>query len=152
MNGQGGCYDLSHYGRLSAHSCDGAGPLLRDLPSRTASSLSHSCGHRSCSYLDGNPSPCALKFPHRLTMRFRRGALRGDWPSPRKDADMRIEYIRTLKGDNIYHDAPVLVMQLALEDLAGKETHEVTGFTSRLLTMLPGIKQHYCGRGRTGEL
>ncbi|MFL6276841.1 MAG: cyanophycin synthetase family protein [Blastocatellia bacterium] len=65
---------------------------------------------------------------------------------------MRIEYIRTLNGDNIYHDAPVLVMQLALEDLAGKETHEVTSFMSRLLTMLPGIKQHYCGRGRTGEL
>jgi cyanophycin synthetase len=65
---------------------------------------------------------------------------------------MKIENIQTLRGENVYHDAPVLVMTLNLEELAGKETHEVTGFMDRLLRLLPGIKQHYCERGRTGDL
>jgi len=65
---------------------------------------------------------------------------------------MRIQNIETLKGNNDYHAEPVLVMKLELEDLAGKETHEVTGFTDKLLTLLPGIKQHYCVTGRTGDL
>src|SRR5205085_5709548 len=55
-------------------------------------------------------------------------------------------------GDNGYHDAPVLSMTLDLEELAGKETHEVTGFMNQLLTLLPGIKQHHCSMGRTGDL
>ena len=65
---------------------------------------------------------------------------------------MRIENIRTLQRNNPYHSAPVLVMALDLTDLAGKETHEVTGFTDQLLRLLPGIKQHYCATGRTGDL
>ena len=65
---------------------------------------------------------------------------------------MRIKNIETLKRNNDYHAGPVLVMELELDDLAGKETHEVTGFTDKLLTLLPGIKQHYCATGRTGDL
>lgn len=65
---------------------------------------------------------------------------------------MRIKNIRTLKRNNSYHTEPVLAMELDLADLAGKETHEVTGFTATLLTMMPGIKQHYCATGRTGDL
>jgi cyanophycin synthetase len=57
---------------------------------------------------------------------------------------MRIEDIRTLTGSNIYHDGSVLVMTLNLGELAGKETHEVTGFMDQLMTLLPGIKQHHC--------
>lgn len=60
---------------------------------------------------------------------------------------MRIENIRTAKGKNIYHDTSVLVMTLHLEELARKETHEVTGFMNQLLTMLPGINQHHCANG-----
>jgi cyanophycin synthetase len=61
---------------------------------------------------------------------------------------MRIEEIRTLNGANIYHHASVLVMTLNLEELAGKETHEVTGFMDQLLTLLPGINQHHFAHGR----
>ena len=61
---------------------------------------------------------------------------------------MRIEEIRTVNGANIYHHASVLVMTLNLEELAGKETHEVTGFMDQLLTLLPGIIQHHCAHGR----
>ena len=62
---------------------------------------------------------------------------------------MRIENIRTAKGKSIYHNTSVLVMTLHLEELARKETHEVTGFMSQLLTMLPGINQHHCANGKT---
>jgi cyanophycin synthetase len=65
-----------------------------------------------------------------------------------EDADMRIEDIRTLNGANSYHHASVLVMTLDQEELAGKETHEVTGFMDQLLTLLPGIIQHHCASGR----
>lgn len=65
---------------------------------------------------------------------------------------MRIENIKALKGDNLYTNAPVLVMTLNLEELAGKETHEVTGFMDQLLTLLPGIIHHHCANGKTGEL
>ena len=61
---------------------------------------------------------------------------------------MRIEEIRTLNGANIYHHASVLVMTLNLEELTGKETHEVTGFMDQLLTLLPGIIQHHVAHGR----
>ncbi len=60
---------------------------------------------------------------------------------------MKIEKTMSLAGANIYHSAPVLVMTLNLEELAGKETHEVTGFMDQLLTLLPGIKQHHCANG-----
>jgi len=65
---------------------------------------------------------------------------------------MRIEKIRTLDSANLYHDAPVLVMTLDLEELAGKETHEITGFMDRLLTLLPGIKQHHCASAESATL
>src|SRR5919202_6182856 len=65
---------------------------------------------------------------------------------------MRIEDITTLNGANRYHDAPLLVMTLNLEELVGKDTHEVTGFMNQLLTLLPGIKHHHCADGRTGDL
>jgi cyanophycin synthetase len=64
---------------------------------------------------------------------------------------MRIEEIRSLAGANIYHHASVLVMSLDLGELAGKETHEVTGFMDQLLTLLPGIKQHHCADAGTGS-
>ncbi|MEN3332014.1 MAG: cyanophycin synthetase [Blastocatellia bacterium] len=60
---------------------------------------------------------------------------------------MRIETIRTLNGANLYHHASVLVMTLDMGELAGKETHEVTGFMDQLLTLLPGIQQHHCASG-----
>lgn len=60
---------------------------------------------------------------------------------------MRIEDIRTLNGANNYHHSSVLVMTLNQEELAGKETHEVTGFMDQLLTLLPGIIQHHCASG-----
>src|SRR5437763_251956 len=63
---------------------------------------------------------------------------------------MKIRDIRTIAGPNIYSHKPVLVMRLDLEDLNEKESYEVPGFIDRLLALLPGIHEHYCGLGRPG--
>src|SRR3954452_10740638 len=63
---------------------------------------------------------------------------------------MQIRDIRTIAGPNIYSHKPVLVMRLDLEDLNEKESYEVRGFIDRLLALLPGIHEHYCGLGRPG--
>jgi cyanophycin synthetase len=70
----------------------------------------------------------------------------------KREVDMKITGIKTLNGANGYCDAPVLVMTLEMEELAGKETHEVTGFMNQLLMLLPDIKHHHCVTGRTGAL
>src|SRR5436190_2769598 len=65
---------------------------------------------------------------------------------------MIIRSIRHLDGPNIYLYRPVLVMELDLEDLAGRETREIEGFNDRLLTLLPGLHEHVCGLGVAGGL
>src|SRR3954451_15362931 len=50
----------------------------------------------------------------------------------------------------MYSHQPVLVMKLNLEDLAGRESYEIPGFIDRLLKLLPGCYEHYCGLGRPG--
>jgi cyanophycin synthetase len=60
---------------------------------------------------------------------------------------MRIETIRTMKGAKTYPVKSVLVTTVHLEELAGKETHDVTGFMNQLLMLLPGINQHHCANG-----
>jgi cyanophycin synthetase len=63
---------------------------------------------------------------------------------------MRILHIRTITGPNVISHNPVVAMRLDLEDLTGKESHEVPGFVSRLTAALPGIQEHVCGRGYRG--
>ena len=63
---------------------------------------------------------------------------------------MKILSIRTLHGPNVYSHSPALVMKLDLEDLAEVESTQVSGFTDRLLTTLPGITAHHCSLGRAG--
>jgi cyanophycin synthetase len=63
---------------------------------------------------------------------------------------MKIGDIRALRGPNIYSHQPVLLMRLHLEELSGKESYEIPGFIDRLLTLLPGIHEHHCAKGRAG--
>ncbi|HYP07185.1 MAG TPA: cyanophycin synthetase [Bryobacteraceae bacterium] len=63
---------------------------------------------------------------------------------------MKILNIRDLRGPNVYSHDPVLVMKLDLEDLAGRESYEVPGFIDRLIALLPGLEEHFCGLGRRG--
>ncbi|HYO82574.1 MAG TPA: acetate--CoA ligase family protein, partial [Bryobacteraceae bacterium] len=63
---------------------------------------------------------------------------------------MKILDIRAITGPNVFSHKPVLVMRLDLEELAGKESFEIPGFVDRLLELLPGLQEHYCGLGRRG--
>jgi cyanophycin synthetase len=63
---------------------------------------------------------------------------------------MKILGIKTITGPNVFSHKPVLVMKLDLQELAGKDSHELPGFVDRLLELLPGLEEHYCGLGRRG--
>lgn len=63
---------------------------------------------------------------------------------------MRIEEIRTLKGPNVYHYKPMIVMRLQLEELSATTTAERPRFVDRLLELLPGLHEHHCALGRAG--
>lgn len=63
---------------------------------------------------------------------------------------MKIENIRTLKGPNVYSYRPVLLMHLDLRELAERESREFNGFNERLLSLLPGLKDHHCSLGHPG--
>jgi len=65
---------------------------------------------------------------------------------------MIIRSIRHLDGPNVYLSRPVLVMELDLDELAGRETREFEGFNDRLLALLPGLHEHVCGLGVAGGL
>jgi cyanophycin synthetase len=41
-------------------------------------------------------------------------------------------------------------MRLDLEDLAERESRELSGFNERLLELLPGLREHTCGKGYRG--
>lgn len=63
---------------------------------------------------------------------------------------MKIGQTRTLTGPNVYSHQPVLVLELALEDLAERETRSIPGFNERLLAQLPGLAEHHCALGQPG--
>src|SRR5215216_512259 len=63
---------------------------------------------------------------------------------------MKIESIRTLHGPNVYSYRPVLLMRLDLGELVERESREFNGFNERLLTLLPGLKNHHCSFGWPG--
>lgn len=63
---------------------------------------------------------------------------------------MRIDDVRTLRGPNVYHHKPMLVMELDLEDLADTTTADRADFVERLLALLPGLSEHHCSKGRAG--
>ena len=72
-------------------------------------------------------------------------------PSPERPApDLTILETRVYRGANIwsYDQAIHLVVELgSLEDFP---TNLLPGFTDQLLTMLPGMREHSCSRGRRG--
>jgi cyanophycin synthetase len=63
---------------------------------------------------------------------------------------MRFTGIRALPGPNVYMYRPALHATLELDDLAEKESTDFPGFTERLLTVLPGLRDHHCSKGYPG--
>jgi cyanophycin synthetase len=63
---------------------------------------------------------------------------------------MKIGETRALAGPNVYSHQPVLVMQLALEELNECESRTRPGFNEQLLALLPGLAEHHCALGKPG--
>ncbi len=63
---------------------------------------------------------------------------------------MKIESVRTLAGPNTFTHHPVIVMDIFLEDLAGRESSEFPDFVGRLVALLPGLNEHVCSEGVPG--
>jgi cyanophycin synthetase len=63
---------------------------------------------------------------------------------------MKITSIRRLRGPNVYLSRPAVVARLRLDELAGRETSDVTGFPERLLRALPGLADHHCAAASPG--
>jgi cyanophycin synthetase len=65
---------------------------------------------------------------------------------------MRIDDVRRLRGPNVYRSHPVAVALVDLQELTGRETADVPGFTARLLELLPGLAEHRCAATQLGGL
>jgi cyanophycin synthetase len=63
---------------------------------------------------------------------------------------MRIARIRTFSGPNVHHHKPVLLAEVDLESLGGRESREFPGFNERLISLLPGLRDHTCAAGHAG--
>lgn len=63
---------------------------------------------------------------------------------------MKILSVRHLDGPNIYIYKPILLARVDLEELAERESYEVTGFTDWLLQEFPGLREHHCAKGEPG--
>ncbi len=63
---------------------------------------------------------------------------------------MKVVDLRVFEGPNVYLHRPVMVVRLDLEDLTDKESSDFPPFTKRLLQLLPGLSEHYCGLGHAG--
>lgn len=63
---------------------------------------------------------------------------------------MKVLDIRTITSPNVYHHRPVLIMSLELESLSEKANSDIPGFTERLMSLLPGLKNHHCSPRHSG--
>ncbi|MFN8791617.1 MAG: cyanophycin synthetase [Bdellovibrionales bacterium] len=63
---------------------------------------------------------------------------------------MEIISFRKIEGPNVYHEKPVLIMRLDLKEWAEVGSHEVPELQQKLLSLLPGLRDHGCSVGRPG--
>jgi len=63
---------------------------------------------------------------------------------------MKLLEISTLPGANIYTYQPVIKMKIDLEEFKAKESKDIEGFNSRLIKLIPTLREHYCALGRPG--
>lgn len=65
---------------------------------------------------------------------------------------MRLLEIYALQGPNIFCHLPVIGMVVDLQKMKGRNTSQLGEFNNRLLSFLPGLKDHHCCRGKDGGL
>ncbi|MFO8109081.1 MAG: cyanophycin synthetase, partial [Thermoplasmata archaeon] len=63
---------------------------------------------------------------------------------------MEIQEIRALRGPNYFSRYQAIYMLLDIEKFENRPSDEIPGFTERLKTLLPSLKEHGCSRGYEG--
>ena len=63
---------------------------------------------------------------------------------------MKILNVRALRGRNLYSHNPIIKMTVDLEELYDTPTCDIPGFNERLISILPGLKEHKCSEGYKG--
>ncbi|HKY31486.1 MAG TPA: cyanophycin synthetase [Candidatus Polarisedimenticolia bacterium] len=63
---------------------------------------------------------------------------------------MRIVRQRFMAGPNVHHHQPVLLTELEMGPLGGRESRDVSGFNQALVSLLPGLREHTCAAGAPG--
>ena len=63
---------------------------------------------------------------------------------------MNIIEIRALRGPNYYSRYPIIYMELDIGELENQPSNKIPGFTKRLRSLIPTLKQHHCSRGYEG--
>lgn len=63
---------------------------------------------------------------------------------------MKIQVIRAIAGPNVFHAKPVMLMKVDLQSWAEKGSHEIPGFTEKLIDLLPQVTEHTCSPGYPG--
>ncbi len=63
---------------------------------------------------------------------------------------MEINEIRALRGPNYFSRYQAIYMQVDLEEFKNRPSNEIPGFTERLKSLMPTLKEHRCSRGYKG--
>ena len=63
---------------------------------------------------------------------------------------MKIIEIRALQGANFFSQKPVVRMLLDLEEHRDSLTHQVAGFSDRLVELIHSLAEHKCAPGVPG--
>ena len=63
---------------------------------------------------------------------------------------MKILEQRVLRGPNVYHNRPVIVTRLDLQEKADVGSHQRPEFSRKLAEFLPGLVEHHCSPGHRG--
>ncbi len=63
---------------------------------------------------------------------------------------MKILNLRTIEGPSVYHQLPVLILKIDLQEWVDRSSRSIPGFTDQLLGLFPGLRGHHCSRGHTG--
>ncbi len=63
---------------------------------------------------------------------------------------MEFRKVLALRGPNIWTHFPVLEAWVDLKDLGDRASHELPGFSERLMAWLPSLVEHRCSVGQRG--
>ena len=63
---------------------------------------------------------------------------------------MKLLTIRALRGPNIYHTRPCILMKVDLEEMEEQPSNLLPEFRARLETKIPTLHEHRCSVGAPG--